>query len=150
MSLPATFATRTVESTCTVWIGSTNNKGYGQVVVNGVQQLAHRVAYEDAYGPIPEGMTIDHRCRVRNCVRPDRLEAVTNTENGRRGRTASGLQVGDSCINGHELASQGDIYTRPSGTTECRACIRAGNHGRKRPTVRLNASAVAEVHRHSP
>ena len=147
MSLPAAFATRTVESTCLVWIGATNSKGYGMLVVDGSPVLAHRLAYEDAHGPIPDGMVIDHLCRVRNCVQANHLEAVTMGENGRRGRTAAGLQVGDLCINGHELATDSDLYRRPSGTTECRLCMRASKATGRRPTVRLNPSAVASVHR---
>jgi hypothetical protein len=45
---------------------------------------AHRIAYEDAKGEIPEGYTIDHLCRVRNCINPEHLEAVTLAENIRR------------------------------------------------------------------
>lgn len=49
---------------------------------------AHRYAYELAYGPIAEGLVIDHLCRNKPCVRPDHLEAVTNAENIRRGKNA--------------------------------------------------------------
>jgi hypothetical protein len=47
-------------------------------------KLAHRVSYEAAYGPIPAGLHIDHLCRVRKCVRPEHLEAVTQGENNLR------------------------------------------------------------------
>jgi hypothetical protein len=46
---------------------------------------AHRYFYEQAYGPVPDGLVLDHLCRVRNCVRPDHMEAVSSTENRRRG-----------------------------------------------------------------
>lgn len=144
--LTPAFIAKTRETNCTVWIGSTNNKGYGLISVNGKAELAHRIAYEAEYGPIPEGMVIDHLCRVRNCVNPMHLEAVTSAENGRRGRAARTLQVGDTCINGHLLADQAAIYTKPSnGTTECRECRGAGAHrpGRSRPTVRRQAPRVA-------
>lgn len=61
---------------------------------------AHRWAYEDAYGPIPYGLTVDHLCHTndphcpggndcphRACVRPDHLEVVDDEENRRRART---------------------------------------------------------------
>jgi len=41
--------------------------------------------YVMAKGPIPDGLTLDHLCRVRHCVNPDHLEPVTQTENRRRG-----------------------------------------------------------------
>lgn len=61
--------------------------GYAMVrTVGGRFALAHRVAYEEQYGPIPDGMEIDHLCGNRDCVNPDHLEAVSHTENMRRGR----------------------------------------------------------------
>lgn len=46
--------------------------------------MAHRVAYELWVGPIPEGMELDHRCKVRACINPAHLEPVTHAENMRR------------------------------------------------------------------
>ena len=143
MSLPAAFALKVRDSSCTVWIGATNTVGYGVVTVDGRQELAHRVAYEDAYGPIPEGLVLDHLCRVRNCVKPEHLEAVTHAENIRRGRRDRGLQVGDTCNNGHAIASAEGLYERPSGKTECMECRRVGKRanraGRARPTTQRRA-----------
>ena len=48
-------------------------------------RFAHIVAYEVAKGPIPHGMEIDHKCRMRCCVNPDHLEAVTGSINVQRG-----------------------------------------------------------------
>ncbi len=50
--------------------------------------MAHRWFYEQAKGPIPDGLSIDHLCRVPPCVNPDHLEAVSHTENVRRGKAA--------------------------------------------------------------
>lgn len=144
--LTATFIAKTRETNRTVWIGSTNNKGYGLIKHDGRIQLAHRVAYEAEYGPIPEGHVIDHLCRVRNCVNPMHLEAVSTAENTRRGRSARTLHLGDSCINGHLLADDADMYVRPNGVTECRECRRSGASratGRRRPTVQRRADRVA-------
>lgn len=123
MTLPAIFATNSHPATdCIVWTGAQNSKGYGCLVIDGVGQLAHRVAWEDVNGPIPDGMTIDHLCRVRCCVNADHMEVVTVAENNRRKRRARG--VGDVCKHGHRLDSPDAIYVRKSGATECRACIR--------------------------
>lgn len=35
-------------------------------------------------GPIPEGLHLDHLCRVRRCVNPAHLEPVTQAENNYR------------------------------------------------------------------
>jgi hypothetical protein len=41
----------------------------------------HRWSWEDANGPIPEGMTLHHACFVRLCVNPAHLELMTHTDN---------------------------------------------------------------------
>ena len=58
--------------------------GYVHVHCKDGMKYAHRLAYVKAKGAIPEGLTIDHLCRVRNCVNPEHLEAVTFLENIRR------------------------------------------------------------------
>ena len=64
--------------TCWLWTASTLN-GYGQIKAGGrfgKILLAHRVAYEMLVGPIPEGLQLDHLCRVTLCVNPKHLEPV--------------------------------------------------------------------------
>lgn len=74
---------------CWIWQGECNREnGYGRVVVQKRKLLAHRVLYERAKGPIPEGAQLDHLCRVRNCVNPDHLEPVNGAENVQRGSNA--------------------------------------------------------------
>ncbi len=145
MTLPPNFANKVMTSTgCKVWIGAVNSLGYGIVQIDGERVLAHRLSYEAERGPIPEGMVLDHLCRVRNCVNPDHLEPVTHAENGRRGRSAASLQVGDVCQNGHTIA-EGGLYVRASGKTECRKCrsVPRSPQGRRRQTRQRRAPAVA-------
>ena len=73
-----------------------DHRGYGEINVRDPSRVSrqrrarvHRLTYEWAVGPIPEGLTIDHLCRVRNCVNPEHLEAVTQSENTRRGETTA-------------------------------------------------------------
>jgi HNH endonuclease len=82
---------------CWIWTGATTG-GYGVVSANGRIERAHRVSYELAYGKIPDGLHLDHLCRVRACIRPDHLEAVTQAENNRRAGEAR-----TQCPAGHEL-----------------------------------------------
>jgi hypothetical protein len=106
---------------CWEWQRSLATHGYGYAGHVG----AHRVFYEKAIGPIPEGLVIDHLCRNRGCVNPDHLEPVTVGENNRRGFGASGINARKThCVRGHDLTDPGNIYTPPGGGRECRACRR--------------------------
>ena len=66
---------------CLIWTGSKGGNGYGYLQVNGAQTLAHRYAYEEAYGPVPDGMVIDHICHNRTCVDVDHLRLATVAQN---------------------------------------------------------------------
>jgi len=79
------------EAECWHWQGLTGSTGYGIFALsrNGGPQRyaqAHRYSYELFFAPIPEGLELDHLCRVRNCVNPVHLEPVTHAENMRRAR----------------------------------------------------------------
>ena len=71
--------------TCWLWTAYTTPNGYGVFENKSpAGRLAHRISFEMARGTIPTGLEIDHLCRVRNCVRPDHLEAVTRKTNVHR------------------------------------------------------------------
>lgn len=76
---------RGFETACWIWQLKIHKKtGYGSVRVKGQDQLAHRWYYEQAHGTIPDGLQIDHLCKVRECVNPAHMEPVTPLENTRR------------------------------------------------------------------
>jgi len=70
---------------CWLWQGSCDRSGYAQKRTKGKLAYVHRENFERECGPIPEGLVLDHLCRVVNCVRPSHLEPVTSGENRRRG-----------------------------------------------------------------
>jgi hypothetical protein len=68
------------------WISTQRPNYWGYCVEyhDGQRMMAHRWHYRQIIGPIPEGLQLDHLCRVRSCVNPDHLEPVTPKENTRR------------------------------------------------------------------
>lgn len=104
---------------CWLWTAYTMPNGYG----TWRQTLAHRVAYELSIGPIPDGLQLDHLCRVRNCVRPDHLEPVTCRENLLRGDTITARCVAAThCPHGHPYDEANTYRSPTNGSRSCRAC----------------------------
>lgn len=68
-------------SGCQLWLAGTNRHGYGRVWLDGGPELAHRVAYEEANGPIPEGLKVLHKCDVPACVNPNHLKLGSQSDN---------------------------------------------------------------------
>lgn len=108
---------------CWLWTGSSRD-GYGQVKRFRRLHQAHRFAYELLVGQIPDGLELDHLCRIRACVNPDHLDPVTHPENYWRSPIVCGQR--DRCPRGH-LYSGDNLYVLPgSGGRVCRECTRAG------------------------
>lgn len=77
---------------CWIWRMQINPNGYGKIRQtrkrNGklTSCLAHKAIYEQKYGPVKNGLHLDHLCCNKACVNPDHLEPVTSLENRRRFR----------------------------------------------------------------
>ena len=104
---------------CWVWTASLS-KGYGQFRVGKSLKMAHLWAWADLRGPIPDGLDLDHLCRVRRCVNPGHLEPVTRGENLARG--IHHYRVRTHCKHGHEFTEANTYWWR--GSRLCRECRR--------------------------
>jgi len=84
--LPARFwdNVETSTSRCWLWNGGLDKDGYGYYSLAGKRRITHRVAFEHFVGAVPEGLDLDHLCRIRNCCNPLHLEAVTPAVNSGR------------------------------------------------------------------
>jgi hypothetical protein len=106
---------------CWPWTGAQSG-GYGNFWRGGSTGRAHRFSYELMVGAIPKGLTLDHLCRNRACVRPDHLEPVTNRENIMRGEGVTARRARRThCPKGHPFSGD-NLYVTPAGVRHCRAC----------------------------
>lgn len=108
---------------CWLWQAGTNKLGYGRYGRGGRTAgvaFAHRAAWEFTYGPVPEGVELDHLCRTPGCVRPDHLEPVAHGENVRRGRASN---TSGWCRSGRHPWVAGNLVLENGGSVRrCRPC----------------------------
>ncbi|MAH48206.1 hypothetical protein CMI37_20450 [Candidatus Pacearchaeota archaeon] len=109
---------------CWLWLGAHNGRLYGTIFVDNRVTYVHRLSYELAKGPIPDGLQIDHLCRVHNCVNPKHLEAVTSRQNILRGNgprlTSERWRAITHCKRGHAYAENTMIVQGKKRV--CRVC----------------------------
>lgn len=116
------------ENACWIWTGTILNRakygtsGYGMIggVKRGEFILAHRLSYEIAYGPIPEGMQVLHNCPGKDnraCVNPNHL------------------WLGDNEANMKDAAKKGSFLTRPQ----------QWKSGNENPRAKLRESQVLQI-----
>jgi hypothetical protein len=114
---------------CWLWRGYVAQDGYGRANFSQLSPsplMAHRVSYQLTLGvgSIPEGLQLDHLCRVRNCVNPAHLEPVTGWVNTMRGQTpAARFAARSVCAQGHAFDAA-NTRIRRDGSRACRACHR--------------------------
>lgn len=108
---------------CWLWRGSVRD-GYGRTKIpnSRLNASVHRLSYSVFKKEIPEGLVIDHLCRVRGCVNPDHLEPVTKRENELRAPRWKVTRT--HCPNGHEYR-EGNLRNTKGGGKRCLACYRA-------------------------
>lgn len=123
-------------SGCWLWQGFRLPTDYGTFTANGRTQIAHRLAYELFVGPIPDGLHLDHLCRVRRCVNPAHLEPVTVQENVLRSESPAALHAKQThCVHGHPFDVENTYRPPSSSMRQCRTCNRDRDRlrARRRP-----------------
>ncbi|MCA1694243.1 MAG: HNH endonuclease [Actinobacteria bacterium] len=136
---------------CWPWLAPLLKTGYGQISFGGNRTgLAHRVSWELAYGPIPNGITIDHHChnidpdcpggvcKHRRCVNPAHLRLRTLSDNVLAGKSQPAVFARrDRCGKGH-LFDAGNTYKwahgHAPGARHCKRC-RADMEARRRKRI---------------
>lgn len=118
---------------CVTWDAARLPTGYGEFFDGTKVVRAHRWAYENLLKTkIPDGLVLDHLCRNPPCINPHHLEIVTPHENMRRGFCPAAIQARQThCIHGHPLSGD-NLYTKPNGARQCKACRRLTDRKRKR------------------
>lgn len=110
---------------CWLWQKGKFPNGYAQIKISGRTSTgAHRVCYQEIKGEIPEGLVLDHLCRVKHCVNPDHLEAVTSKINVIRGFVGKIQREKTHCMRGHKFIGYNTIKSS-NGTRKCRTCHNA-------------------------
>ena len=111
---------------CWQWLG-TKSDGYGRFSIGSKRIYAHRFAYELLIGPIPDGLTLDHLCRNRACVKPQHVEPVPMRTNILRGNGRSARNaVKAHCPQGHPYSGS-NLYI----WSKWRYCLTCGSERKK-------------------
>lgn len=120
-----------VDKTAACWLytGKLSPKGYGIVSVTKNKTVqAHRLAWEWAAGPIPDGMQVNHVCDVRNCIRNDDsgIYPLNGVDHPRRGH----LWLGTSAENSLDMTDKG-----------------RSTYGARNPNAKLTDAEVSAIRR---
>lgn len=136
-------------SGCLLWLGALNEKGYGRVSTGGRYRPVHQVSYELVKERISKGLEPDHLCRVRCCINPEHLEAVTHKENLERAGVLARTKDMNAAKRARTHCARGHAYTprntrinpnNPNSRT-CKECARI-NYERNRQKRRCEGVPV--------
>jgi len=129
---------RVAPNGCWIWAGTRNRKeGYGQFLVDGRLEYAHRFSYELFRDPVPPGKMLDHLCCDTACTNPWHLEPVTPGENYQRWKASLGAGK-HGC--GHPAHA---ANTTPSG--RCRCCTQVATYRYQLDVLKLKSPKVGAL-----
>lgn len=113
----------TVSGECVEWSGSVLPSGYGIKHINGERIRAHRFAWQQRFGSLPDDLILHHKCRNKLCVNLNHLEPLTQgAHNQEHGEEVT------HCPRGHKYTPE-NTYIRVDRkrgwtTRKCRTCHR--------------------------
>ena len=137
-------------SGCVIYLGFLDRDGYGKITpkrkstLKRFPRMAHRVTYEAERGPIPEGLTLDHQCKVACCCNPYHTEPATFGDNAMRGNGPAAKNARKTrCKRGHPLSGV-NLFINVNGARICKECrniYQRQRLGLKNPRVTYACSA---------
>lgn len=139
-------------TSCWIWQGTKDPKGYGHFRLDGKIRSAHRLAYELLVGPIPDGWILHHICENPSCVRAGEhvipVERHTHTVDLSPRTVAAQYAGGGSCKHGHPFDENNTRIAicekYPNGhARRCRTCERLRLNGWERQRRSRQATSPA-------
>lgn len=120
---------------CWLWNGSTNGQGYGSFWDGTRLVGAHRWAYQEYVGSIPDGAFVMHICDVSMCVNPEHLTTGSHIDNmaDMRAKGREAHRFRDQCPNGHAYADDNyRVMVHSKDGHEYRKCLICERDARRR------------------